>query len=201
MITILNVVVDAVVYHWKLLVAERSGGGSSNNEVSQPAGRMIRASKDRQWRMEEGHTRLKVKALFFYTDGRMVASIDPGWLNNAFNTLTGIYDQVELRTNVKKTVGMVCHPCRAVRLRPDEAYIRQMTWGGEKIQGATTGEGEMLGVRQGLGERFTGCAQPNPARSGKWGTSEIGKRRRQGRQAHNVQDGVSIEGRENYLAS
>ena len=134
LITILNVVVDAVVYHWKLLVAERSGGGSSNNEVSQPAGRMIRASKDRQWRMEEGHTRLKVKALFFYTDGRMVASIDPGWLNNAFNTLTGIYDQVELRTNVKKTVGMVCHPCRAVRVRPDEAYIRQMTWGGRRYK-------------------------------------------------------------------
>ena len=51
-------------------------------------------------------------ALFYANDG-MVASSDPGWLQGAFNVLVGLFDRVGLRTNVRKTVGMVCHPCQA----------------------------------------------------------------------------------------
>ena len=42
----------------------------------------------------------------------MVASTDSGWLQLAFDTLTGLFDQVVLEKNVCKIVGMVCKPCR-----------------------------------------------------------------------------------------
>ena len=69
--TIFNVVVDAVVCHWKyLMVAEqekRDGGKNSSDEgdEAQTAGRTIRDQDDgKQW-AEEGHQRLTVKAAFF----------------------------------------------------------------------------------------------------------------------------------------
>ena len=57
----------------------------------------------------------------------MVESTKPGWLKTAFDTLTGIFDWVGMKTNVKNTVGMVCHPCRAAGLRSDKAYTRRVT--------------------------------------------------------------------------
>ena len=64
----------------------------------------------------------------------MVASTNPVWLQNAFDTLTGIFDRVGLRTNVRKTVGMVCQPYRVVGVREDEAYKRRMTGEGRSYQ-------------------------------------------------------------------
>ena len=43
----------------------------------------------------------------FYADNRMVVSTDPGWPQTAFDTLTGIFDRVGMKTNLLKTVGMV----------------------------------------------------------------------------------------------
>ena len=57
----------------------------------------------------------------------MVASTNPGWLQTVFNTLTGLFDQVGLKTNVHKTVGVVCQPCQAAGIREYEAYNRRMT--------------------------------------------------------------------------
>ena len=57
----------------------------------------------------------------------MVYSTDPVWLQTAFDTLTVLFDWVGLKNNVRKTVGLVCHPCQAVRIRSDEAYTRKMT--------------------------------------------------------------------------
>ena len=51
---------------------------------------------DGRHQAEEGHTRLTVKAAFFYAYDRLVASTDPGWLQLSFDTLTGIFDQVGL---------------------------------------------------------------------------------------------------------
>ena len=45
----------------------------------------------------------------------------------AFDTLTGIFGWVVLRTNVCKTVGMVCRPCRADGLQVDEAFTQRIT--------------------------------------------------------------------------
>ena len=63
--TIFNVVLDEVVCHWELLVAERAEGDSSNNTMSQPADRAIWESNNGQQWIEEGHTGLKAKASFF----------------------------------------------------------------------------------------------------------------------------------------
>ena len=65
------------------------------------------------------------QAALFYADDVMVAWSDPGWLQGAFNTLVGLFDRVGLRTNVGKTVGMVCHPCKAEGNLTTEAYRRR----------------------------------------------------------------------------
>ena len=64
----------------------------------------------------------------------MVASTNPVWLQNEFDTLTGIFDRVGLRTNVRKTVGMVCQPCWAVGVQADKAYKRRMMGEGRSYQ-------------------------------------------------------------------
>ena len=68
-----------------------------------------------------------VEATFFYAVDGMVASTYPGWLQSSFDMLTGIFDLVGLRTNIRKTVGMVCKPCRASRVRVDEDCTWRMT--------------------------------------------------------------------------
>ena len=102
----------------------RPGVYSSNNDAAHPEVRTIRERNDGRRRTEEEHTRLKVKAAFFYADKKMVASINPGWIQTAFYMLTGFSNRVELNTNVKKTVGIVCHPCQAAGVWSEEAY----TW-------------------------------------------------------------------------
>ena len=57
----------------------------------------------------------------------MVASSDPGWLQEKFNALVGLFDRVGLHTNVGKTVGMVCHHCQAAGNLTTEAYRRRIT--------------------------------------------------------------------------
>ena len=101
--TIFNVVVDAVVRH---LVT----------------GVTAEAEAWRELRKEGRH-----QAALFYADNGMVASSDPGWLQGAFNTLVGLFDRVGLRTNVRKTVGMLFHPCYAAGNLTTEAYGRRFT--------------------------------------------------------------------------
>ena len=67
-----------------------------------------------------------MQSVFFYTYNGMVASTDLGWTQNAFGTLTGIFDQVGLKTNVQKKMGMVCHPCHTVEVQAEESYTWQM---------------------------------------------------------------------------
>ena len=102
-------VVDAVVRHWESLVAEREGGGSSNEDgdAAQTAGRKIRERDDRRQWAEEGHARLTVKAAFFYVDNGLVASTNLGWFQSAFDTMTELFNWVGLWENVHKTVGVV----------------------------------------------------------------------------------------------
>ena len=106
-----------------------TGGGSSdgNGYAMQTVGRTIRDQDNDRRRAEEGHQRLTVKAELFYDNDWMVASTDPGWLQLEFGILTRIFDRVGLQTNVHKTIGMVCRPCRAYRVRADEDYTRWMT--------------------------------------------------------------------------
>ena len=109
---IFSVVVDAVFRHWESLVEEKTGRDSKDKDAAQTSGRTIRESGDGQRRMEELHTRLKVRVEFFYADYGMVDSTELGWLQTVFDTLTGLFDRVVLKINVNKTVRMVCHTCQ-----------------------------------------------------------------------------------------
>ena len=120
-----------MVRHWGSLVTERSGGDISDANATHPASRMIRARDNGRQSMEEGNTRLKMKAAFFYVKDGMVASTAQVWLQTAFDMPTGLFDQVEMKKNAQKTVGVICHPCRATGVWSDEAYTRCMAGAGE----------------------------------------------------------------------
>ena len=76
--------------------------------MAQTVGMTIRDRDDGRQRAEEGHQQLTVMAALLYTNDGIVASIDLGWIQSAFDTLKGIFDRVVLHTNIHKTVGMMC---------------------------------------------------------------------------------------------
>ena len=96
-------------------MAERAEGDSIKDDVAQPAVRTIRTSNNIRRQMEEEHTQLKVKEAFLYADNGILASTNLGWIQTMFDILTGLFDRVGLKTNFKRTVGMVCHICQAIR--------------------------------------------------------------------------------------
>ena len=64
----------------------------------------------------------------FYADNGMVVSSDPAWLQGAFSALVAIFDRLGLRTNVRKTVSMACHPCQAgAGNRTEAGYSQRLT--------------------------------------------------------------------------
>ena len=79
----------------------------------------------------------------FYSDDGMVVFSDPVWLQGAFNALVGLFDRVGLKTNVWKTVGMVCHPCQAAGNLTMVAYWR-------RIMGEVHSYREQLWDREGV---------------------------------------------------
>ena len=101
--TIFNVVVDAVVRHWVQGVVEEA---EAQVELGQ-----------------EG----RHQAALFYADDGMFASSDPVGLQGVFNALVCLFDKVVLKTNVGKTVGMVCRPWQAAGNITTEAYRRRIT--------------------------------------------------------------------------
>ena len=84
---------------------------------------VIAGAEERGERGEEG----RHQADLFYAEYGMVASSDPRWLQWSFDTLVSIFERVGLRTNVRKTVRMVCRPCQAAGTQLESAYRRRMT--------------------------------------------------------------------------
>ena len=89
----------------------RNGRGGDtiddNRDAEQTAGRTIQDLDNGRQRDEEGNQRLTVKAELFYTNNGMVAYTDPDWLQLEFDMMTGLFDRVGLRKNVRKNVGIV----------------------------------------------------------------------------------------------
>ena len=75
-----------------------------------------------------------MKASFFYTNDGMVASTDPELLQLAFDMLTGMFNQVGLWMNIRKTMGLVCRPFWAAGVRSDESYTYRMTGEGRSFK-------------------------------------------------------------------
>ena len=103
-------VVDAVIRHWVQGVVE---------EVE------ARVELGQQGRHQ---------ASLFYANDSMVALSDPAWLQDAFNALVGLFDRVVLQKNVRKTVGMVCHPCQAAGNITKATYGRRITGEGHSYR-------------------------------------------------------------------
>ena len=101
--TIFNVVVNAVMKNW---VAVKVGGAEGQGKRGQDG---------------------RHQAAIFYAENGMVISSDPCWNQGAFTTLVGLFDRVDLRTNVGKTVSMVCRPYQAAGNQSKAAYGRQIT--------------------------------------------------------------------------
>ena len=81
--------------------------------------------EDRGERGKEGRN----QAALFYADDGIVASSDPRWLQGVFNTMVGLFDSLDLHTNVGKTVSIVCHPFQAAGNLSEAAYMRRITGG------------------------------------------------------------------------
>ena len=64
---------------------------------------------------------MRHRANFFYMDDGMVALTYPFWLQGDFNTLAGLFDSVVLCKNARKTVGVICRPCRAEGIQLETA--------------------------------------------------------------------------------
>ena len=101
--TIFNVVVDAVICHWVMVMTpiEAGMGGLGLTIID--------------------------LAAYFYADNGVVASSQPERLQRAFDVLTGLFDWVSLRTNKERTVVVVCQPCHAPGRMLKEAYKRRTT--------------------------------------------------------------------------
>jgi hypothetical protein len=101
--TIFNLMVDAVVREWlrQLLSAESAEAGITKEDI-----RLLMAC--------------------FYADDGLVMSQDPAMLQRAFDILTGIFDRVGLRTNIKKTEVMAFVPGRVRKCLSADAYWARM---------------------------------------------------------------------------
>jgi hypothetical protein len=81
-----NVCVDAVVREW---LHQMLGEEAASNEL--------------------GDCVAKILVAFYVNDG-LIASQDPVWLQESFNVLIGLFEQIGLFTNAAKTKAMVCIP-------------------------------------------------------------------------------------------
>ena len=84
-----NVVVDAFIRHWVTVVGRTQEGAKQEG-----LGTSIQALLE----------------LFYANDG-LVVSPESARLQRASDALTGLFDEVGLRTNRGKTASMACRPC------------------------------------------------------------------------------------------
>ena len=119
---------------------------------------MVESEEARGGRGKEG----RHQSYLFYADDDMVMSSNPIWLQGAFNTLVRLFDRVGLKTNVGKTVGMVCCPLQAAGTQLEAEYGRRMT-----VAVLPTGRGIGVGYSaQSMGRRwYSGSLQATCRRS------------------------------------
>ena len=131
----------------------------------------------------------------------MVASSDPRWLQWAFNALVGLFERVGLRTNVGKTVSMVCRPCPEAGNQSEAVYGRKMT-----------GEGPTYRERQKERVKCGECGKEMAVGSlaSHWMTQHVKVKEEQwiwnassmgGRRTKNISDRVPNQGRAEGLPS
>ena len=96
-----NIVVDAVICHWVMVVMQTEAGTGGL-----------------------GLTIIDLAA-YFYADNGLVVLTQPERLHRAFDTLTGLFDGVKIKTNMGNMDSMVCQSYHAPGRMSGEAYDRQ----------------------------------------------------------------------------
>ena len=66
-------------------------------------------------------------AAFFYADYGLFEFTDPVCMQEAFNTLTGMFGRLGIKTNFEKTVRIIFRPLRAAGTHSETAYEQCMT--------------------------------------------------------------------------
>ena len=79
------------------------------------------------WRSQQedrmiGGVEMLCRAVLFYSDGGIIASTNPKWMQREFDSLSGFLDRKGFQTNVRKTFGILYRPCHAVRTQQEEYY-------------------------------------------------------------------------------
>ena len=69
----------------------------------------------------------------FYADVGIIALTQPERLHRAFDVLTGLFDQVGLRTSTQNIVSISCQPCHTPGKMLVETNERRMTVTGTKF--------------------------------------------------------------------
>ena len=101
--TIFNVVADAVIRHWLMLVTPTDAG----------TGVLVLTIIE--------------LAAYLYADDGLIALTQPEKPQREFDVLTGFFDRVGLRKNTEKTASMVYQTCHAPGVISSEAYKRHTT--------------------------------------------------------------------------
>ena len=96
---IFNVVVDAVVREWLQQTLD-DDAARDGLLMAQSATRMVS----------------------FYVNDGVLSAIDPVWLQSAFNVLITLFEQIDLKTNTKKTQVMTCVPGKIRESLSEEVY-------------------------------------------------------------------------------
>jgi hypothetical protein len=68
-----------------------------------------------------GNQVAKILVAFYVNDG-FIASRDPGWLQESFDILIGLFEWIGLFTNASKTKVMICIPGRIREAYTEEQY-------------------------------------------------------------------------------
>ena len=105
--TILNVVVDAVLCHWVMVVEEEDSGPYGFSRAVQNM------------------------AALFYTKNGLLASTRAERLQQVFDALMYFFYRLGMRNNIINTVGMICHTYRSPGGHSAEAYDQRMTGEGQ----------------------------------------------------------------------
>ena len=109
-ISMFNIVVDAVIWHWVTLVY---------------------GEEDVPYDFRQA---VQCLAVLFYVDDRLLDSPRPARLQAALDVLTGLFDTVGYCNNANKTVGVVCQTYQMAGGNLEAAYQQRVSGFGPSFQ-------------------------------------------------------------------
>ena len=103
----------------------------------------------------------------------MIALSDPFYIQWEFSTLVGLFYWLDLETNVRKTVGVVCRLCQAAGTQLEALYERRMMGAGISYQ-ETVHVSKVFRVRVGDRVGVAGSPPTDASQEGNRRETELG---------------------------